>query len=60
MEEATGLEAGIKSSFNNFCLMSTSYGSALSGPDEGGFARTKVARKNFELSLPWLTRANLA
>jgi enoyl-CoA hydratase len=60
MEEATGLDAEIKSAFNNFCLMSTTYGSALSSPDEGGFARTKVARKNLELSLPWLTRANLA
>jgi len=60
MDEAAGLDTGIKAAFNNFCLMSTSYSSALSSTDEGGFARTKVARKNLELSLPWLTRANLA
>jgi len=59
-EEAAGLEASLKTAFNNFCLMTTSYSSALSSPDEGGFARTKVARQNLELSRPWLNRANLA
>ena len=59
-EEAAGLDSSVKTSFNNFCLMTTSYSSALSSPDEGGFARTKVARQNLELSRPWLNRANLA
>jgi enoyl-CoA hydratase len=59
-EEAAGLDATIKSAFNNFCLMTTSYSSALSSPEEGGFARTRTARQNLELSRPWLTEAGLA
>ncbi len=60
MEEAMGLDAEIEAAFNNFCLMSTTYSSALANPEEGGFARTKVAKKNFELSLPWLKKAGLS
>ena len=60
MEEAMGLDAELEAAFNNFCLMSTMYSGALASPEEGGFARTKVAKKNFELSLPWLRKAGLS
>jgi enoyl-CoA hydratase len=59
MEDAGGMSSEISAAFNNFCLMALSYGSALSSPEEGGFARTKVAKKNLELTLPWLKKAGL-
>lgn len=59
MEEAMGLNAEVGSSFNNFCLMSATRTSAVEPPSEGGFARTGRAKKNFQLSLPWLKKAGL-
>ena len=59
MEETMGLNAEVESSFNNFCLMSATRTEATAPPSEGGFARTNVARKNFESSLPWLEKAGL-
>jgi len=32
---------------------------SAAGPDKGGFARTDVARRNFELSKPWLVKRGL-
>jgi enoyl-CoA hydratase len=60
VEETMGLNAEIEASFNNFCLMSMTFAGALSAPEEGGFARTKVAKGNFEATLPWLKRAGLS
>lgn len=60
MEDAQGLESSVQAAFNSFCLMSATYGSALSSPGEGGFARTGVARGNLEATLPWLVRQDLA
>jgi enoyl-CoA hydratase/carnithine racemase len=59
MEETMGLNAEVESSFNNFCLMSASRSRTTAPPSEGGFARTHTARKNFDLSLPWLKKQNL-
>jgi enoyl-CoA hydratase len=59
MEDAAGMSSEISTAFNNFCLMTLSYSSALSSPGEGGFARTKVAKKNLALSMPWLKKAGL-
>jgi enoyl-CoA hydratase len=60
MEEAMGLESEVETAYNNFCLMSMTFGSALAKPDEGGFARTTTARRNFELTKPWLRKAGLS
>ncbi len=59
MEETMGLNAEVESSFNNFCLMTTTEDKTMASPHEGGFARTNIAKKNFELSLPWLKKAGL-
>jgi enoyl-CoA hydratase len=59
MEATMGLNAEIESSFNNFCLMTTTQDRSMASPEEGGFARTNIAKKNFELSLPWLKKAGL-
>ena len=59
MEDAKGFTAEIEASYNNFCLMLSTLMKMPAQPDEGGFARTKVARKNFELSKPWLRKAGL-
>jgi enoyl-CoA hydratase len=60
MEETMGMEGEISAAFNNFCLMSMTFAGTLAKLEEGGFARTKVARRNLELSLPWLKKAGLA
>jgi enoyl-CoA hydratase len=59
MEETLGLNAEVESAFNNFCLMTTLRERKKSAPSEGGFARTDVAKKNFDLSQPWLEKAGL-
>jgi len=60
MEETMGLNAEVESSFNNFCLMTATQDRTIASPREGGFARTNIAKKNFELSLPWLKKAGLS
>jgi enoyl-CoA hydratase len=60
MEETMGLNAEVESSFNNFCLMTATRTGTMSPPSEGGFARTNVAKKNYQLSLPWLKKAGLS
>jgi enoyl-CoA hydratase len=59
MEESLGLDSEVEAAFNNFCLMTMSYGSALASPEQGGFARTKQAKKNLEATQPWLKKAGL-
>jgi hypothetical protein len=59
MEETMGLNAEVGSAFNNFCLMTATRTKSMAPPSEGGFARTNVAKKNFEASLPWLEKAGL-
>jgi enoyl-CoA hydratase len=59
MEEAMGFNTEIGSAFNNFCLMSATRSKAMAPPSEGGFARTNMAKKHFQLSLPWLKKADM-
>ena len=59
MEEAMGFNDEIGAAYNNFCLMVGMRTKDPAKPDEGGFARTDVARKNFALSRPWLKKAGL-
>jgi hypothetical protein len=60
MEETMGLNAEVESSFNNFCLMTATRTGTMTPPSQGGFARTNIAKKNFELSLPWLKKTGLS
>jgi enoyl-CoA hydratase len=57
MEEAMGFSDEIGAAYNNFCLMVGMRTKEMAKPEQGGFARTDVARKNFELSRLWLKKA---
>lgn len=59
MEETWGLNAEVETSFNHFCLMAATREGTSAPPSRGGFARTNLARKHFDLSRPWLERAGL-
>ena len=59
MQDAMGFTSEIESAYNNFCLMVGLLAEELASPDQGGFARTDVARRNFESSKPWLEKRGL-
>ncbi len=56
MEETLGLNAEVGSSFNHFCLLTAAGQAPSAPPEQGGFARTALARKNFESTLTWLEK----
>ena len=49
MQDTMGFGAEIDAAYTSFCLMFGLGAHTAAGPDEGGFARTKVARRNFDL-----------
>ncbi|MBN1615480.1 MAG: enoyl-CoA hydratase/isomerase family protein [Deltaproteobacteria bacterium] len=59
MEDAMGFTTEIEGAFNNFCLMVGTRATLPAKPSEGGFARTDMARRHFELSRPWIETAGL-
>ncbi len=59
MQDAMGFTSQIRGAYSNFCLMVGLHAGELARPDQGGFARTDVAKRNFERSNPWLERAGL-
>jgi hypothetical protein len=59
MEDAMGFTSEIEAAYTNFCLMGGLHAEKIASPDQGGFARTDIAKKNFELSKPWLEKAGL-
>jgi len=59
MQDAMGFTSEIEGCYNNFCLMVGLHAGELAAPDRGGFARTDVAKRNFERSEPWLEKAGL-
>ncbi len=59
MEDTRGFSAEIEAAYRNFCLMYSLGAHTAAGPDAGGFARTDVARRNFERSKPWLLKRGL-
>jgi enoyl-CoA hydratase len=59
MEDAVGFTAEIEGAYNNFCLMVSTRATLPAKPSEGGFARTDMAKRHFELSRPWLKKAGL-
>jgi len=60
MQDAMGFTSEIEAAYNNFCLMVGLHVEKIASPDEGGFARTDIAKKNFELSKPWLEKMGLS
>ena len=60
MQDAMGFTSEIEAAYNNFCLMVGLHPAELARPDQGGFARTDIARRNFESSKPWLESAGLS
>ena len=59
MEDAAGFTSEIEGAYNNFCLMVGTRATLPAKPSEGGFARTDMAKRHFELSRPWLKKAGL-
>ncbi len=59
MEDTMGFSSEIEAAYTSFCLMYGLGAHSAAGPDKGGFARTDVARRNFELSKPWLVKRGL-
>lgn len=59
MEDTRGFSAEIEAAYRSFCLMYSLGAHTAAGPDAGGFARTDVARRNFQQSKQWLTGRGL-
>lgn len=56
MQDTMGYTSEIQAAYNGFCLMLALGGHTSATPEQGGFARTKLARKNLEHAWPWLAR----
>jgi enoyl-CoA hydratase len=59
MEDAMGFSSEMEAAYNNFCLMVGLSAEDIPSPDQGGFARTNIAKKNLSLSSDWLKKAGL-
>jgi enoyl-CoA hydratase len=59
MQDTMGFSAEIEAAYTSFCLMFGLGAHTAAKPEEGGFARTDIARRNFELAKPWLSRRGL-
>jgi enoyl-CoA hydratase len=54
MQDAMGFTSEIEAAYTGFCLMYGLGARSDAAPGQGGFARTDVARQNFERSRAWL------
>jgi enoyl-CoA hydratase len=59
MQDTMGFSAEIEAAYTSFCLMYGLGAHTAAKPEDGGFARTKIARKNFEAARPWLKKRGL-
>ena len=59
MQDTMGFAAEIEAAYTSFCLMYGLGAHTAAKPEEGGFARTGIARRNFELAKPWLSSKGL-
>jgi enoyl-CoA hydratase len=59
MQDAMGFTSEIEAAHNSFCLMVGLHAEEIGKPDQGGFARTDLAQRNFERSRPWLEKEGL-
>lgn len=56
MQDAMGFTSEIKAAYTSFCLMYGLGAHSSATPEQGGFARTGIARQNLEHSRPWLAQ----
>jgi enoyl-CoA hydratase len=54
MQDTMGFTQEMESGYNNYCLMLGLTNPDYAPPNQGGFARTQVAKKNFEASRQWI------
>jgi enoyl-CoA hydratase len=54
MQDAMGFTSEVEAAYNNYCTMIGLTNPSIPKPDQGGFARVPVARKNFEASRKWI------
>ena len=59
MQDTMGFSAEIEAAYTSFCLMFGLGAHTLAKPEDGGFARTGIAKRNFELTKAWLSRRGL-
>jgi enoyl-CoA hydratase len=59
MQDAMGFTSEIEAAYTAFCLMYGLGAHSDAAPEQGGFARTAIARKNLERSSAWLARQGL-
>ena len=59
MEDTMGFSAEIEAAYTSFCMMFGLEAHTAAKPEDGGFARTKIARKNFEATQDWLRKMKL-
>jgi len=59
MQDTMGFSPEIDAAYTSFCLMFGLGAHTNASPEEGGFARTGIARRNFELAKPWLLKRGL-
>jgi enoyl-CoA hydratase/carnithine racemase len=59
MQDTMGFSAEIEAAYTSFCLMFGLGAHTAAKPEEGGFARTGIAQRNFELTKSWLSRRGL-
>jgi len=59
MQDTMGFSAEMEAAYISFCLMFGLGAHTNATPEEGGFARTGIARRNFELAKPWLAKRGL-
>ena len=59
MQDTMGFSAEIEAAYTNFCLMFGLGAHTAAKSEEGGFARTGIAKRNFELTKSWLSRRGL-
>ena len=60
MQDGMGFSNSMETAFNNYCLMFGLQFEGLTQPDQGGFAKTDTARRNFQAAKPWLIKRGLA
>ncbi|MBI5605251.1 MAG: enoyl-CoA hydratase/isomerase family protein [Deltaproteobacteria bacterium] len=54
MQDTMGFSSEIETAYNNYCSMMGLTNPSIPQSDQGGVARTSVARKNFEASRKWI------
>jgi len=57
MVDAMGFTSELEQAYQSFCLMSGPERHGVPSPEKGGYAETHIARRNLELTRPWLEAA---